>query len=133
MTSLTPTTTGFIATFNKPIDPSELTLYEGSSGGGIDDVLLTGPGSPKGSLIISPDDMAVTFVKTSNFTGVNFNPSTGVLAAGTYTVTLRSASNGFKDNLGELLDGTDDGNPSWQQLRCQLRRQQFHRDRGRSS
>ena len=79
-------------------------------------MLLTGPGAPQisfhGSLIISANDQTITFVKTSNFTGVDFNPSTGVLAAGTYTVTFRSATNGFVDSLGDPLDGANNGNPA---------------------
>ena len=35
-----------------------------------------------------------------------------MLAAGTYTVTFRSASNGFKDLLGVPLDGANNGNPA---------------------
>ena len=34
------------------------------------------------------------------------------MAAGTYTVTFRSASNGFKDSLGVPLDGANTGNPA---------------------
>ena len=79
-------------------------------------MLLTGPGAPQisihGSLIIDPSDQTITFVKTSNFTGASFNPSTGVLAAGTYTVTFRSATNGFVDSLGDPLDGANNGNPA---------------------
>ena len=79
-------------------------------------MLLTGPGAPQisihGSLIIDPSDQTITFVKTSNFTSVTFNPGTGVLAAGTYTVTFRSATNGFADSLGDPLDGLNNGNPA---------------------
>ncbi len=114
--SLTPTSTGFVATFDKPFNPTLLDLYDASIGGGIDDVLLTGPNAPQisfhGSLIISPNDQTITFVKTSNFTGPNFNPSTGVLAAGTYTVTFRSGSTGFVDSFNGPLDGADNGNPA---------------------
>ena len=35
-----------------------------------------------------------------------------MLAAGTYTVTFRSASNGFVDSLGAPLDGANNGNPA---------------------
>ena len=35
-----------------------------------------------------------------------------MLAAGTYTVTFRSASNGFVDSLGDPLDGANNGNPA---------------------
>ncbi len=95
VTSLTPTATGFVAVFDKPFNPTLLDLYDASNGGGVDDVLLTGANSPqvslRGSLIIDPSDQTITFVKTSNFTSANFDPSTGVLAAGTYTVTFRGA------------------------------------------
>ena len=64
-------------------------------------------------MILSSDDMTVTFVKTSLLTSPNFNPTTGVLTAtsypATYTVTFRSTSNGFKDSLGEPLDGLNNG------------------------
>ena len=49
--------------------------------------------------------MTVTFIKTSDFNGINFNPSTGLLTPGTYTVTFRSAANGFEDMSGGLLEG----------------------------
>ena len=45
VTGLTPTPTGFVAVFDKPLNPTLLDLYESSTGGGIDDVLLTGPGA----------------------------------------------------------------------------------------
>ncbi len=116
VTSLTPTSTGFVATFDKPFNPTLLDLYDASTGGGGDDVLLTGPNAPQisfhGSLIVSGNDETITFVKTSNFTSANFNPGTGVLAAGTYTVTFRSACNGFADSLGDPLDGLNNGNPA---------------------
>ncbi len=35
-----------------------------------------------------------------------------MLAPGTYTVTFRSATNGFEDALGMPLDGADNGNPA---------------------
>ncbi len=109
VSSLTPTSTGFVATFDEPFNPSAINLYDMAGEFGPSDVTLTGPSAPqisfRGSLIIDPTDTTITFVKTSNFTSANFNPSTGVLAAGTYTVTLRSASNGFTDLSGDLLDG----------------------------
>ncbi len=115
VTSLTPTSTGFTATFNEPFNPGTISLYDMAGVGGPDDMTLTGPGAPqisiRGSLIIDPTDTTITFDKTSNFTGVNFNPSTGVLAAGTYTVTFRSGTNGFKDVAGELLAGNIGGVP----------------------
>ena len=118
VTSFTPTSTGFVAAFNKPFDPAQINLYDSQGTYGPDDVLLTGPSSPQtsihGSLIIDASNQTITFVKTSTFTtNVNsFNPQTGVLAAGTYTVTFRSATNGFVDSLGGPLDGTSSGNPA---------------------
>ncbi len=116
VTSLTPTPSGFTATFDKPFVPTDINLYDSSSGGGVDDVVLTGPNAPQisfhGSLIISANDQTITFVKTSNFTGAGFNPGTGVLSAGTYTVTFRSAASGFVDSLNGPLDGLNNGNPA---------------------
>ena len=51
-------------------------------------------------MIVSANDQTITFVKTG-----------GVLAADTYTVTFRSAANGFVDTSGNLLDGNADGTP----------------------
>ena len=116
VTSLTPTSTGFVAIFDKPFNPSLINLYDANGADGPDDVLLTSSSSPQisfhGSLIIDPSDQTITFVKTSDFDGPNFNPQTGVLAPGIYTVTLRSASNGFVDLLGKPLDGANNGNPA---------------------
>ncbi len=116
VTSLTPTPAGFVSTFDKPFVASNINLYDSTGGGGIDDVVLTGPNAPQvsihGSLIISANDQTITFVKTSNFTSANFNPGTGLLSAGTYTVTFRSATNGFVDSLNGPLDGANNGNPA---------------------
>ncbi len=117
VTSFTPTPSGFQVVFNKPVDASEVSLYASSGVLGVDDVLLAGPGMPPtsfhGSLIFDATDTTATFVKTSTFSASStFNPSTGVLAAGTYTVTIRSAANGFTDMAGGLLDGLDNGNPA---------------------
>ena len=59
----------------------------------------------RGSLALNtasgaPPDTSFTFVATS-----------GVLAAGTYTVTLVSGASGIKDASGVELDGTDSGIP----------------------
>ncbi len=45
VTSLTPTSTGFVATFDKPFVASDINLYDSTSGGGVDAVVLTGPGA----------------------------------------------------------------------------------------
>ncbi len=102
VTGLLPTPTGFEATFDKPFDPTTLSLYYAP-----DDVLLV-KGSAAfihGSLALntasgSPPDTSFTFVATS-----------GVLTAGTYTVTLVSGVSGIKDTSGVELDGTASGIP----------------------
>ena len=55
-------------------------------------------------MILDPTSTSFTFLKTG--TG-----AAGLLAAGNYTLTLRSATNGFKDTYGNLLDGNGDGIP----------------------
>ena len=96
------TPNGFAVTFDKPFDPTTLSLYSAP-----DDVLLVNGGGHviRGSLVLntasgSPPDTSFTFVATS-----------GVLAAGTYTVTLVSGASGIKDASGVELDGTDSGIP----------------------
>ncbi len=102
VTGLSPTPTGFNVTFAKAFDPTTLSLYSAP-----DDVLLVnGSGQVvRGSLVLNsaagaPPDTSFTFVATS-----------GVLAAGTYTVTLVSGPSGIKDASGVELDGTDSGIP----------------------
>ncbi len=83
VSELMPTPTGFNVTFAKPFDPTTLSLYSAP-----DDVLLVDAGGHviRGSLVLNtasgaPPDTSFTFVATS-----------GVLAAGTYTVTLVSGA-----------------------------------------
>ncbi len=101
VTGLSPTPTGFIATFAKPFDPTTLSLYSAPD----DVVLVNGSGHVvRGSLVLNtaagaPPDTSFTFVATS-----------GVLPAGTYTVTLISGASGIKDASGVELDGIDSGN-----------------------
>ena len=88
VTGLTVTTTGFVATFSKAFDPTQISLYNASTAPnlGPPSVILTGPtGNVRGSLVVDPTDKIITFVETSTFNGVNFNPATGILAAGSYT------------------------------------------------
>ncbi len=102
VTSVSPTPNGFAVTFDKPFDPTTLSLYSAP-----DDVLFVdGSGRVvRGSLALNtaagaPPDTSFTFVATS-----------GVLAAGAYTVTLVSGASGIKDSSGVELDGTDSGIP----------------------
>ncbi len=97
-----PTPNGFAVTFDKPFDPTTISLYSAP-----DDVVLANSAGRvvRGSLVLNtaagaPPDTSFTFVATS-----------GVLAAGTYTVTLVSGPGGIKDQSGVQLDGTDSGNP----------------------
>jgi hypothetical protein len=93
------TPVGFTAQFSQTIDATVLNLYDTEAGAfGPADVTVVGAvgGAVHGSLV--PGSDKVTFIKDS-----------GVLAPDTYTVTLRSAANGFKDTTGGLLDGDGDG------------------------
>ena len=89
---------GFTIEFSVPIDASSLNLYDQGGTLGPADVsvveALTGPVA--GSLVVGADH--ITFIRTG-----------GPLAPDTYTVVLRSGTNGFKDTTGDLLDGNGDG------------------------
>ena len=83
--------------FNEPFSLAPLNLYGTAAANlGPADVTLVGAntGPVRGSLIVSPGNQTITFVKTG-----------GVLAPDTYTLTLRSAANGFVDASGNLLAG----------------------------
>jgi endonuclease/exonuclease/phosphatase family metal-dependent hydrolase len=125
VTGFTPTPSGFTVTFNEPFNPSTVLMY--TSGSTADDIMLAGPGSQvsvRGSALINSTDTSITFVKTDSISAFGtFNPASGLLAPGKYTVTLRSLTQpslgagggqgegGFADMLGVPLDGTDTGDP----------------------
>jgi RHS repeat-associated protein len=97
------TATGFTAEITAALDATSLNLYQTETGGeGPADLTLIGAttGVVAGSLVVDPAAGTLTFIKTG-----------GVLAPDTYTVTLRSATDGFKDAGGVLLDGDADGVP----------------------
>ena len=99
--SLTPTATGFTATFSAPLNASVLNLYDTGTMGPADATLVgqaTGPVT--GSLVLSNNNTTVTFIKT-----------TGILSPDTYTITLNSSANAFVTTSGTLLDGNGDGTP----------------------
>jgi hypothetical protein len=101
VTSFTPQPSGFAVQFNRAIDTTVLNLYDSQSQFfGESDVVLkdsTNKVVPGTLLVVAPDQ--IQFVATG-----------GLLAAGTYSVTLRSAANGFKDaETGQLLDGEYSG------------------------
>jgi hypothetical protein len=114
VTNFTPTPTGFTVTFNRAINPSTLNLY--TTGSVPDDVMLSTAltqVSVRGSVIFNSTDTALTFVKTDSVSSAGtFNPANGLLAAGNYTVTLRSftpGGSGFEDLLGNALNSTGTG------------------------
>jgi hypothetical protein len=101
--SVRPTPSGFDLDFNMSIDPTPLNLYDTEAQKfGPSDLTIVGAttGPVKGSLVLDAAAGTMTFAKTG-----------GVLAPDTYTLTLRSAVNGFKDLNGNLLDGDGNGVP----------------------
>jgi len=119
VTRFTPTPTGFVIAFNKPFNPSSVIMY--TEGTTPDDIMLATLGSQvsvHGSVLLNSPTVptSITFVKTVVASAVGtFNPGSGLLSAGNYTVTLRSYSAsttyGFADMLGGALDGKDQANP----------------------
>ena len=113
VTSLTMTPSGFSVTFDKPFKTNTVNLY--TTTGLPDDVLLATTNtqiSIRGSLVNNPTNTGFTFVKTDSISALGvFNPASGVLSAGNYTLTLRSfaGSSGFQDALNAPLDGTNSG------------------------
>ena len=98
---LEATSSGFVAHFKRAIDQSVLNLYDVEAGTfGPADFMVVGDtvGLVAGSLVYNEQAKTVTFIRTG-----------GPLEPDTYTITLRSAADGFKDAEGHLLDGdTDD-------------------------
>ena len=102
VSDLSATNSGFVIQFSNDVDTSDLNLYDSSTAGlGAADVVLTGASSGvvSGTLVVG-DARTVTFIKTGD-----------ALDADTYTVSLRSADDGFNDADGVLLDGDRDGTP----------------------
>ena len=101
-TSVTPTSTGFTATFSAPLNTSVLNLYDSGGVYGPADATLVGQTHwpCHGSMVVSADGKTVTFIKTA-----------GLLAPDTYTITLVSGTNAFVSTTGALLDGNGDGVP----------------------
>ncbi|MBN1509649.1 MAG: LEPR-XLL domain-containing protein, partial [Sedimentisphaerales bacterium] len=92
---------GFVVHFTSGPDSAVLNLYDtGASAYGPADMTVVGDtvGPVAGSLVYNEETSTVTFVKTG-----------GPLLADTYTVTLVSRPDGFKDVSGRLLDGDADG------------------------
>lgn len=99
VTGLQPGLSGVSVFFNRTINAGVLFLY--GTNGPADFTLVGGNSGPvTGSLIVGAQATNVSFIKTG-----------GPLPADIYTVTLVSATNGFEDLNGNLLDGTGDGVP----------------------
>jgi photosystem II stability/assembly factor-like uncharacterized protein len=101
VTSLVPTSVGFEIQFSAPFDTAELNLYDTELLGlGPADIVLQGQsgGPVAGSVVLDPPSNTATFIKTG-----------GPLDPDTYTVTVRSGTEGFKTVSGILLDGNEDG------------------------
>jgi hypothetical protein len=115
VTGFTATATGFNVTFSKAFinsSSSPINLYDSVQAGfGPADVTLVGDtvGNVRGSLVIDPTNTSLTFVKTGGPIG---GGTTGLLAAGNYSVTIVSGRLAFRDLFNgatELLDGNSDG------------------------
>ncbi|QDU29983.1 Cohesin domain protein [Anatilimnocola aggregata] len=101
VSSFTATSTGAVIEFIRDLDVAALNLYYTQAGGsGPADVSFVGAttGTISGSLLVDANLRRVTFVATS-----------GTLPADQYTVTLRSAGDGFRDSEQALLDGDSNG------------------------
>jgi hypothetical protein len=98
--SFTATASGFDIAFNRAASLSPLNLYDGLDQNSQPssqpaDIVVTGPGGEvRGSMTWNAATNSVSFVQTG-----------GVLAAGSYTVTLRSAADAWQDGSASLLDG----------------------------
>ena len=104
VSSLVSTASGFVAVFSQAFAAADLNLY-GNAALGVADVTLTGAltGAIRGSLILNAAGTQVTFLRTQS--GTTAASATSVLPNDTYTVTFRSAANGFHLASGALLDG----------------------------
>ncbi len=97
VTGLIATPSGFVAQFNRAADTTVLNIYDGiDAAADLPDITLVGTstGNVVGSAVWNATSNTLEFAKTG-----------GVLAADTYTVTLVSSADAFKDTLGSLLDG----------------------------
>jgi hypothetical protein len=111
VSALTPTPTGFTATFSKPFIPGNISLWGGTVVNPIQDVTLVGDksGPVSGSLLIDATSRSVTFKASAIYLSTFFQST--VLPNDTWHVRLVSGSGtqGFMDELGAGLDGANDG------------------------
>jgi CSLREA domain-containing protein len=103
VTSLDVTASGFAVSFSQAFDPAQLNLYQGAGASlSVPDILVVGNsvGAVAGTVIVDPSNEQFTFIRTGS-----------PLASDTYTVTLRSAVDGFVTAAGQLLDGDSNDQP----------------------
>ena len=101
VTSLQGTNTGFQVRFNQAFDAALLNLYDSAfyNRGAADLALRDAFGrSVEGSVVLDADFMGLRFVKTN-----------GLLANGTYNVSMDSRTDAFVASAGGLFDGNRDG------------------------
>ena len=98
--SFTQFASGFDVQFNRAADLLPVNLYDGNDAAvDLPDVIVTtGGNTVDGSITWDAATNTLTFVKTG-----------GVLADGTYSVTLRSGSDAFQDTMANALDGDANG------------------------
>ncbi|WP_197529099.1 cadherin-like domain-containing protein [Aeoliella mucimassa] len=92
--NVTPTSSGVAIEFNQSLDMEQLNLYSGINGAAADMTLMRDGTAVKGSVVYDEATNTLTFVKTG-----------GTLAAGNYTLTLKSGSEQFVSADGDLLAG----------------------------
>ena len=99
VTSFTPTSSGFVVSFNRKLNTNVLNLYSTGSLGASDLVVAgASVGAVSGSLVIQANQREATFVRTG-----------GILEPDTYQVTLRSSADGWQTSTAKLLDGDGNG------------------------
>ena len=120
VTNLTWNSTGFVATFSQPFDPTQLSLYGSPSTGYLpaNVTLINSAGKTvRGSLLTNSTDTQFTFVATTlvspaglPIVGVSVpGAASGVLPSGTYQLIFASGTSAFTTPTGQLLDGDDSG------------------------
>ena len=99
--TLDVTASGFVLEFNTGIDAGVLSIFDTELGNhGAADLVVEGQatGPVQGSLVVGPSPGRVTFIKTG-----------GPLVPDTYSVTLRSAADAFRNTAGGLLESNEVG------------------------
>jgi hypothetical protein len=111
LTSLTPDRTGFSLNLSRPLDVSQLNLFDALATLGPADVTIVGNtvGPVRGSLVVDSTDGKLWFIKSGSLLTPPAGDDVGWLQPDTYTVTTRSGTNGLKAASGEQLDGNGDG------------------------